>query len=161
MSSAVEEWGVGSVECGVRSSECGVGSADWEVGIAERMQFAIGLVTLGLASDDAYGKVWHLPALPAETTRAWIDRFAAAFGLPAPRLSTIGPWAMHLAGLFVPEAGELPEMMYQWQAPFRLDDSRFRATFGASPTPLDEAVRATAAWARATWGKRDKELATA
>jgi nucleoside-diphosphate-sugar epimerase len=122
---------------------------------------AAGLATLGLAGDDAYGRVWHLPALPAETTRAWIDRFAAAFGHPAPRITTVGPWLMHLAGLFVPEAGELPEMMYQWQAPFRLDDQRFREAFGAAPTPLEEVVRATVAWARATWGKTDSERAAA
>ncbi len=43
-------------------------------------------------------------------------------------------------------------MMYQWEAPFEVDDRRFRETFGWSATPIDEAVEATAAWARGRFG---------
>jgi nucleoside-diphosphate-sugar epimerase len=107
---------------------------------------ADGLVALGLAEDDAFGRVWHLPASPAEPTRAWVDRFARAVGV-APRMTRFSPLLLRLAGLFVPEAGELPEMMYQWQTPFVLDDSAFRARFGAAPTPVARAVTETVAWA--------------
>jgi nucleoside-diphosphate-sugar epimerase len=113
---------------------------------------AAAMVTLGLSEDRTdYGRVWHVPTLPAESTRAWIDRFAAALGRPAPRTQRLAPWMMRLFGLVIPEARELPEMIYQWQGPFILDDSAFRARFGATPTPLADAVAATVAWVRATY----------
>jgi nucleoside-diphosphate-sugar epimerase len=114
---------------------------------------ADGLVTLGLAdpmlsSDaDVYGRVWHLPAHPAESTRTWVARFAHAIGVE-PRITRLSPLLLHLAGLFIPEAGEVPEMIYQWRAPYILDDSQFRSRFAASPTPLARAVAETVAWAR-------------
>jgi hypothetical protein len=55
-------------------------------------------------------------------------------------------------GLFAPVVGEVAEMAYQWDAPYLLDDSRFRAAFGGTPTPFDRVVAATAAWAAATYG---------
>ena len=55
-------------------------------------------------------------------------------------------------GLFAPVVGEVAEMAYQWDAPYLLDDSRFRAAFGGRPTPFDRVVAATAAWAAATYG---------
>ena len=50
------------------------------------------------------------------------------------------------------EAKELPEMMYQWRSPFRLDDAQFRARFGAAPTAIAPAVAATIEWVRARYG---------
>jgi nucleoside-diphosphate-sugar epimerase len=117
------------------------------------------LVTLGLADPalssgaDVYGRVWHLPAHPAESTQAWLARFARAVGVE-PRFTRLSPLLLRIAGLFLPEAGELPEMIYQWRAPFILDDAQFRARFGATPTPLASAVEATVAWVRAQYGVR-------
>lgn len=107
------------------------------------------LVTLAFAEDDAYGTVWHPPVLPAEPTRVWVERFAALAGV-APRTQALTPLLLRLAGLFIPEAGELPEMLYQWRSPFILDDTRFRARFGAAPTPRERVVAETFAWAAAT-----------
>jgi nucleoside-diphosphate-sugar epimerase len=114
---------------------------------------ADGLVTLGLepAGSDAYGRVWHLPAPAAETTRAWVTRLARAVGRE-PTLTRLTPFVLRLAGLFVPEARELPEMIYQWTAPYVLDDRAFRARFGVTATAPDAAVAATVAWARAHYG---------
>jgi len=115
------------------------------------------LVTLGVADPalstgaDVYGRVWHLPAHPAESTQAWLARFARAVGVE-PRFTRLSPLLLRLAGLFLPEAGELPEMIYQWRAPYILDDAQFRARFGATSTPLPRAVDATVAWARARHG---------
>jgi nucleoside-diphosphate-sugar epimerase len=114
------------------------------------------LVTLGLVDPslssgaDVYGRVWHPPALPADSTRTWLARFAAAIDVE-PRFTRLSPLLLRVAGLFVPEAKELPEMMYQWRSPFRLDDSQYRARFAAAPTPLAPAIAATIAWARATY----------
>jgi nucleoside-diphosphate-sugar epimerase len=111
------------------------------------------LITLGLADPtlssgaDVYGRVWHLPAHPAESTLTWVTRFAHAIGVE-PRFTRLSPLLLRIAGLFIPEAGELPEMIYQWRAPFILDDAQFRSRFDASPTPLERAVAETVAWAR-------------
>lgn len=111
---------------------------------------ADGLVTLALAARPV-GGVWHLPTAPAEPTRAWVEGFAAASG-EAPRWTTVPAWLCRVLGLFVPEAKELPEMMYQWRTPYRLDSTRFCAAFGATPTPVARAIAETAAWATATYG---------
>lgn len=47
-----------------------------------------------------------------------------------------------------PRMRELVEMLYQLEAPFEVDDSKFRAAFGVSATPVEEAVAETAAWVR-------------
>jgi nucleoside-diphosphate-sugar epimerase len=117
------------------------------------------LVTVGVCEDkDVYGRVWHVPSLPAESTRTWINRFAAIAGVE-PRFTRLSPLFLRVVGLFLPEAKELPEMMYQWRAPFVLDDSAFRKRFGAAPTPLEPAVAATMAWARAHYYPRDTRAA--
>ena len=122
------------------------------------------LVTLGLANPtmsagaDVYGRVWHLPANPAESTLTWITRFAHAVGIE-PRVTRLSPLLLRIAGLFIPEAGELPEMIYQWRTPFVLDDSQFRSRFAATPTPLPAAVAATVAWARARYAPAPRAAA--
>jgi hypothetical protein len=40
-------------------------------------------------------------------------------------------------------AGELRHVRYQFTAPYVLDSSAFRQTFGVSYTPVDEALKAT------------------
>jgi nucleoside-diphosphate-sugar epimerase len=109
------------------------------------------LVTLALA-DGVDGQVWHAPALPAESTRAWLQRFADLAGRPL-RTQNLAPFLLHVASLFLPEAGELPEMMYQWRTPYLLDDSKYRARFGIDPTPLATVVRDTFAWASARYAQ--------
>jgi hypothetical protein len=47
---------------------------------------------------------------------------------------------------------EVAEMMYQWEVPFIVDDTRFRSTFGVAATPVETQVAETAAWARRHYG---------
>jgi nucleoside-diphosphate-sugar epimerase len=96
---------------------------------------------------DATG-VWHLSVEPAESSRALADRLGTALALPI-RMSTMSPLLIRALGLVMPMMRELPEMAYQWQMPFVLDDSKFRARFGLAATPIADQVAATAAWARA------------
>jgi nucleoside-diphosphate-sugar epimerase len=111
------------------------------------LDVAAGLATLGAAPDDAYGRWWMLPAAPAETTSAMIERFAATLGRPI-SVERVPGFVLGAMGLFVPMIRELREMSYQFEEPFLVDDSRFRARFGGSATPLDEGARAMVAWAR-------------
>jgi hypothetical protein len=56
---------------------------------------------------------------------------------------------MRLAGLFVPEARELPDIWYQFSAPWEVDGRAFVAAFGdPGLTPHERAVPETVAWWR-------------
>ncbi|MFO0713300.1 MAG: NAD-dependent epimerase/dehydratase family protein [Sandaracinus sp.] len=109
-----------------------------------------GLVTLG-HDERALGRVWHLPTLEARPVSEWAAALGRAMEIEA-KVSEVPGWAVTMLSLVSPMIRELAEMRYQWQAPYRVDDSRFRTTFGAVPTPFDEQIRATAAWARRTYG---------
>lgn len=102
---------------------------------------AAGLATLG-ERDEALGAVWHLPVAWKGTTRELIARFAAAAGTTV-TLRTLPRWLIRLIGVFAPQIGGVAEMLYQWQTPFALDDTRFRRTFALEPTPIDAAITAT------------------
>jgi nucleoside-diphosphate-sugar epimerase len=110
---------------------------------------AAGLLALGL--DPAAEGTFMLPCHPAESTQALVARFAAALGRPI-ALGRIPPLALRLLALAMPILRELGEMAYQWEAPFEIDDAKFRARFGDLATSRDEAARQTVAWARATFG---------
>jgi nucleoside-diphosphate-sugar epimerase len=112
---------------------------------------AAGLAALGEAPESALGRSWMLPAGPALTTRELAGRLAAAAG-ERPAVSRVPRLALSLAAVFVPLLREVLEMDYQWDEDFVVDDRRFRAEFRLAPTPLDEAVRQTAAWALETYG---------
>ena len=107
---------------------------------------ADGLVTLA-TSEKSWGEVWHLPVARAESTRQVVERFARELGVSL-EVSVLPVFVLRLLGLFVPAAKELIEMRYQWQTPFVLDDSKFRAAFGGEATSLDAGVAATAKWMR-------------
>jgi nucleoside-diphosphate-sugar epimerase len=96
---------------------------------------AAGLVAL--ATSDATG-IWHLPTLPAMTTRELAARL-----VPNPKMTRLSPLMLRTIGIFQPFMKELIEMGYQWEKPFVLDDSKFRARFGIDPTPLAEQIAAT------------------
>jgi nucleoside-diphosphate-sugar epimerase len=114
---------------------------------------AAGLAALGAAEDDVLGKVWMLPCAPAVSSRAMVDRFAAALGRPI-ALRRLPRLALRAIGAFVPIVRELNEMAYQWDEPFVVDDRRFRARFPeVAPTSLDEGAKETVDWALATFGQ--------
>jgi nucleoside-diphosphate-sugar epimerase len=114
---------------------------------------ARGLLTLGAAPDDAFGRTWMLPCQPAGTMRDLVAGFAAALGRPI-RVARTPRLVRRAIGLVVPVVREIEEVLYQWEAPFVVDDAAFRARFGAALTPPDEAARATVDWARAAFGRQ-------
>ncbi len=110
---------------------------------------ARGLAVLG-AHPEADGRPWHLPVAWQGTTRGLVQAVAAALGKPA-RIFSAPDWLLRILGLVSPVMGAAAEMTYQWKLPYLLDDRRFRAAFGAEPTPADRAVAETAAWISATF----------
>ena len=58
---------------------------------------------------------------------------------------------MRAAGLGIPEAREVPDIWYQFAAPFVVDGSAFDSAFGPLQiTPLTQAVHDTVAWYQAS-----------
>jgi nucleoside-diphosphate-sugar epimerase len=112
--------------------------------------FGRALVILG-ERPEAPGRAWIAPSLEAVTQRALMTMVFEEMGRP-PRMRTMGRGMLRLAGLFVPEARELVEMMYEYEKPFVVDGSRFERTFGLRATPLRDVVRSTVAWYRAHLG---------
>jgi nucleoside-diphosphate-sugar epimerase len=106
--------------------------------------FARALITLS-EQEAAYGRAWHTPNVETISTRAMLQHFETALGRPIPS-RVVSPLLLTLAGLFVPIVREMKEMAYQFDQPFCVDDSQFRAAFGAQTTPTAEAVAATVAW---------------
>jgi nucleoside-diphosphate-sugar epimerase len=108
---------------------------------------AKGLAILG-EHDEADGQAWHLPNAPAITTRQFIDQVYDAAGTE-PGISATPRWVVNTAGLFNGNVRELKELLYEFEEPFIVDDSRFKASFGDIATPLPEAIETTVAWFRA------------
>ena len=107
---------------------------------------ATGLATLGLAADDALGRVWMLPVTPATSARELAQHFSEELGREIRVAKT--PRAMvKLLGLFMPIVKEIGEMLHQWDGPFLVNDRRFRERFAVEPTPMADAARETVAWA--------------
>jgi nucleoside-diphosphate-sugar epimerase len=104
-----------------------------------------------LGTDDrADGQVWILPHAPAYTGEQFLDLVNDA--LPSP-LSTgvISTTMLRVASPFHRISRESLPIVYQWTEPFIADDTKFQATFGPFvPTPLDEAVKTTVEWYRAS-----------
>jgi len=114
---------------------------------------AAGLAALGEAPPEALGRAWMLPAGPPLSTREMMQRLAAAAGKKV-EVQRLPRLLLSLIAAFAPFLREVLEMDYQWDGPFAVDDRRFRERFGLAPAPLDEALRQTAAWGVAAYGKK-------
>ena len=69
-------------------------------------------------------------------------------GAPNVKITKVPTVALRVLGLFNTDIRELPKTLYQFQAPFVIDDSETRSTFGLTPTPWDDVLRATIAFYR-------------
>lgn len=107
--------------------------------------FGAALVTLG-ERDEADGQVWHVPNDQPRMTQAELVRLFAEEAGVEPKISSMGKTMMAIGGLFIPEAKETVEMMYEFDKPFIIDSGKFEKTFGMKATPIREAIRETVAW---------------
>lgn len=107
--------------------------------------FGKALVILG-ARDEADGQAWHVPNdNPRVTQREMAKMIADELGLPL-KVSAMGKTMMVIGGLFVPEAKESVEMMYEFETPFIVDSGKFESTFGMKATPMKDAIKDTVTW---------------
>ncbi len=102
------------------------------------------LVTLA-QHEDALGQVWHLPTPPAVSTRQILERIYAEAGQPL-KIQVAPKWLLRLLGLFNPDAGEMVEMVYEFEQPFVIDDRKFVHRFGWGATDWETVVRETVTW---------------
>jgi nucleoside-diphosphate-sugar epimerase len=108
---------------------------------------AAGLATLG-ERDRADGQIWHLPAADPLTGRQFLELVVAASGGRS-RIATSSAAMVRLAGMFLPFIREVGEVLYEFQAPYVVDWSKFQRAFGpVTPTPHGEAVARTVDWFR-------------
>ncbi len=107
--------------------------------------FGKALVILG-ERNEADGQAWHVPNdNPSVTQREMVKMIAAEMKIQ-PKMSAMGKTMMWIGGLFIPEAKEMVEMMYEFEQPFIVDSSKFEKTFGVKATPMKEAIRETVSW---------------
>lgn len=108
--------------------------------------FGQALVALG-ERDEAPGQVWHVPNGETLTTRQLMTIVFEEMGKP-PKMSGMGKLTMMIGGIFIRDAREAVEMMYQFEKPFIVDSSKFERIFGERATPHREAIRQTVEWYR-------------
>lgn len=107
--------------------------------------FGKALVILG-EREEADGQVWHVPNDQPRMTQGELVRIFAEEAGVEPKMSSMGKLMMSIGGLFIPEAKETVEMMYEFEKPFIIDSSKFEKTFGMKATPIQEAIKETVAW---------------
>jgi len=127
-------------------SASSVGSLDLPHTYTYIDDFGKALVMLG-RHEQSFGQVWHVPNPETVTQRQFISMIFDEIGAP-PKMSAMGKLMMSIGGLFIPEARESLEMMYEFERPFVVDDNKFRAAFGDHATPLRQAIGATVDWYR-------------
>lgn len=111
------------------------------------------LVVAG-TDDRALGRAWHVPTGPAMTSQALASAISRAAGQGETKVKTIPTALLKVAGVFSKQIRELPEMTYQFTAPFVIDGTDTTATFDLEATPLDQQIESTIASYRETSSSR-------
>jgi nucleoside-diphosphate-sugar epimerase len=109
--------------------------------------FGKAMVILG-EREEALGQAWHVPNAPTLTQRQLVTILFQEAGHP-PKIGTLSPLMMRIGGLFIPEARETVEMMYEFTKPYVVDSSKFVRAFGDIATSHQEAARKTVEWFKA------------
>ena len=115
--------------------------------------FGKALVLLG-EREEADGQAWHVPNDRPNMTQGDLVRLFAEEAGVEPKMSSMGKLMMSIGGLFIPEAKESVEMMYEFEKPFVIDSTKFERTFGMKAEPIREAIRETVSWYKSHPQKR-------
>lgn len=121
-----------------------IGNPDLPHTFAVIDDFGKGLAILG-NDERALGQAWIVPHPPTITTHELVVMASRQLGI-APKMNRMGKVMLWIGGLFVPEAREMIEMLYEAENPYIVDHSKFTNTFGEFYTPHEEAIRQTIAW---------------
>lgn len=94
------------------------------------------------------GQVFHVPVAPAITGRRFIEKIGKIAG-SSPKVGRLTPRAITVLKLVAPIVREGAELLYQFERPFLVDDSRFRALSGRAATDWNDGIGQTINWYRA------------
>lgn len=109
--------------------------------------FARALITLG-GHEAALGQAWHIPTPEPITGRAFTRLLFGEAGAPV-KVAAVPRLLVRVLGLVWPVAREGAELLYQFEAPYIVDASKYRRVFGGAATPYQEGIRKTLEWYRA------------
>jgi nucleoside-diphosphate-sugar epimerase len=93
-------------------------------------------------TENAYGQVWHLPTVPAQTMQEWIELTARELEVE-PKTMVVSKSIIGVLGLFNPLMREMKEMLYQYDRDYEFDSSKFETVFNTKPTPVTKALKQT------------------
>lgn len=94
-------------------------------------------------AEDVWNQVWHLPTASDPLTGIeWVEAIAAETG-HEPKYRELPVPLMKSAGLLIPMARELAEMMYQFDRDYLFDSSKFEKRFSYKPVSYETGVRET------------------
>jgi nucleoside-diphosphate-sugar epimerase len=111
------------------------------------------VTTLLAAPDSAFGQGWHMPCAPTRTTRDILQIAADTLDVKL-RIRAMPAWMLGPSAMFSPFLRELKEMRFQWDRPYQVDASRFKAAFWSDVTPFETGVPETARAFRAELKER-------
>jgi len=94
------------------------------------------LVAVAL-NDSSWGRAWHAPTNDPRTIQEAVNDLADAAAVKHVKASSVPASVLKVLGLFNPMMRELPTTMYQFSAPFVIDDSDTRDLLSLTPTPWD------------------------
>ena len=89
----------------------------------------------------AWGKAWHVPSNEPKTQREVVQDIAEELGIRDVKVGSVPNPILAMMGLFNPVIKELNNGSYMFNAPFILDGSAARKTFGLQPTPWDVVIK--------------------
>jgi nucleoside-diphosphate-sugar epimerase len=96
-------------------------------------------------TESAWNQTWHVPTAPhPPTMKEFIRQAAEAMGA-APKQRVLTPLMVRAFGWFNTPMGEIHEMLYQNDAPYLFDSSKYARAFGFAGTPYADGIRSTAA----------------
>jgi nucleoside-diphosphate-sugar epimerase len=95
--------------------------------------------------ETAWNQTWHLPTAPHPLTSGEFITAAAKAMNRSAKYRILSRRMVKLFGLFNPIVGEVYEMLYQNDAPYLFDSSKFARAFGFRATPYAEGIHTTAA----------------
>lgn len=100
-----------------------------------------------LSNDDkAFGQTWHLPTAADPLTGEQFIELAAGYMNAKKNVSVISKFMLQLLGLFMRPLKESVEMIYQNNAAYIFDSSKFNTAYNFIPTSYEEGIRKTALW---------------
>lgn len=91
----------------------------------------------------AYLQTWHLPTDHRVPFIGDIVNYAKEELMRKVKTAVLPLWQIKLAGTFIPQIGEMLEMMYQYDRDYLFDSGRFQAEFNFIPTTYEYGVKNT------------------